>query len=413
RTTALLFFIMVISIITTSQKISNLPVGFIAVSLGLNWVLMLYFGAKLGRYKIMMYPLMFVINPFFNWAYMVYGIFTAGQRTWGGPRADAGAANSTTTPQAAIEHAEATGDDLNVVPETFKPAVEAITRKKSVKNRNVLPDQHVEGKFAAPELMPGGWYKQAADSTNTLPDISNHPAMRRMSWESMVTATSGVNSVYLPRRIESIMGPEDQNLYHNAQAHQRPAGGLHYEQEAHETNRPDTGTTLKGGYSVSVQSASDDESTYGHGRMNSDNSDMSVAHGRVLAGTEKVLSYPGRTRQAHDHGSNRSRTGKSPLARRSFVRSASDLLPDMAEAQGGQAIEMREQGIGLMDPRARSLSPRGPQAQTIPTPASAPIAATAPAPQGQSMPKEAVEEKSKKERKRLSKARPGSSGSEK
>ncbi|KAG9639946.1 glycosyltransferase family 2 protein, partial [Aureobasidium melanogenum] len=156
RTTALLFFIMVISIITTSQKISNLPVGFIAVSLGLNWVLMLYFGAKLGRYKIMMYPLMFVINPFFNWAYMVYGIFTAGQRTWGGPRADAGAANSTTTPQAAIEHAEATGDDLNVVPETFKPAVEAITRKKSVKNRNVLPDQHVEGKFAAPELMPGG-----------------------------------------------------------------------------------------------------------------------------------------------------------------------------------------------------------------------------------------------------------------
>jgi chitin synthase len=71
RTTALLFFIMVISIITTSQKIANLPVGFIAVSLGLNWILMLYFGAKLGRYKIMMYPLMFVINPFFNLAYMV------------------------------------------------------------------------------------------------------------------------------------------------------------------------------------------------------------------------------------------------------------------------------------------------------------------------------------------------------
>lgn len=52
RTTALLFFIMVISILTTSQKIANLPVGFIAVSLGLNWALMLYFGAKLGRYKI-------------------------------------------------------------------------------------------------------------------------------------------------------------------------------------------------------------------------------------------------------------------------------------------------------------------------------------------------------------------------
>lgn len=62
RTTALLFFIMVISILTTSQKITNLPVGFIAVSLSLNWVLMLYFGAKLGRYKIMLYPLMFVLK---------------------------------------------------------------------------------------------------------------------------------------------------------------------------------------------------------------------------------------------------------------------------------------------------------------------------------------------------------------
>ncbi|THX71733.1 hypothetical protein D6D08_05440 [Aureobasidium pullulans] len=412
RTTALLFFIMVISIITISQKIANLPVGFIAVSLGLNWVLMLYFGAKLGRYKIMMYPLMFVINPFFNWAYMVYGIFTAGQRTWGGPRADAGAANSTTTPQAAIEHAEATGDDLNVVPETFKPAVEAITRKKSVKNKNVLPDQRLEGKFAAPELMPGGWYKQAADSTNTLPDISNHPAMRRLSFESIGTATSGNNSVYLPRRIESIFGPEDRNLYHNAQAHQRPAGGLHYEQEEYEMSRPDTGTTLKGGYSVSVQSASDDESNYGHGRMNSDNSDMSVAQGKAPAGSEKVLAVPGRTRQAYDHGSNRSRTGKSPLARRSFVRSASDLMPELDEAQRGQSMEMRErqaaeQGVGLMDPRARSVSPLGPQT----VPASAPAPTAAPAPEARPVPTEVVEEKSKKERKKLSKPRPGSSGS--
>ena len=71
RTTALLFFILVISLLTTSQKISNLPVGFIAVSLGLNWVLMIYFAAKLGRYKVVLYPLMFVVNPAFNWLYMV------------------------------------------------------------------------------------------------------------------------------------------------------------------------------------------------------------------------------------------------------------------------------------------------------------------------------------------------------
>jgi len=70
RTTALLFFIMVISLMTTSKTIHNLPVGFIAVSLGLNWLLMIYFGIKLHRYKVMLYPLLFVINPFFNWYYM-------------------------------------------------------------------------------------------------------------------------------------------------------------------------------------------------------------------------------------------------------------------------------------------------------------------------------------------------------
>ncbi|KAL2120503.1 hypothetical protein VTJ04DRAFT_4530 [Mycothermus thermophilus] len=124
RTTALLFFIMVLALATTSKKVDDLPVGFIAVSLGLNWLLMVYFGAKLHRFKLFLYPLMFVLNPFFNWYYMVYGIFTAGQRTWGGPRADAAAADAQTTAQQAIEQAEKTGDDLNIVPESFIPAAQ-------------------------------------------------------------------------------------------------------------------------------------------------------------------------------------------------------------------------------------------------------------------------------------------------
>lgn len=62
RTTSLLFFIMVISLITTSQRIEELPVGFIAVSLGLNWALMIYFAALLGRYKILLYPLLFIVR---------------------------------------------------------------------------------------------------------------------------------------------------------------------------------------------------------------------------------------------------------------------------------------------------------------------------------------------------------------
>lgn len=187
RTTAMLFFIMVIALLSTEKTINDLPVGFIGVSLGLNWLLMVYFGAKLRRYKIWLYPMMFVLNPFFNWYYMVYGIFTAGQRTWGGPRADAGAADKNTTVQEAIEYAEQTGDELNVVPETFIPAVIAqkqqgevaktsadasgvnrrVSRRMTRSRRDGLARQHsvlqpppqVEGLFAAPERTPGGFYK--------------------------------------------------------------------------------------------------------------------------------------------------------------------------------------------------------------------------------------------------------------
>ncbi|KAJ4300470.1 hypothetical protein N0V88_003145 [Collariella sp. IMI 366227] len=178
RTTALLFFIMVLALMTTTKKIDNLPVGFIAISLGLNWLMMIYFGAKLRRFKIWLYPLMFVLNPFFNWYYMVYGIFTAGQRTWGGPRADAAAADAQTTAQEAIEQAEQAGDDLNIVPESFIPAAQE--RKELAKaalkdskgkagglsrSRSLLqPPDKVVGKFAAPERTPFGWYEHPDDS---------------------------------------------------------------------------------------------------------------------------------------------------------------------------------------------------------------------------------------------------------
>ncbi|OAA44397.1 chitin synthase D [Metarhizium rileyi] len=162
RTTALLFFVMVLALLTTTASIRNLPVGFMAVSLGLNWLLMLYFGAKLKRFKIWFYPLMFVLNPVFNWYYMVYGILTAGQRTWGGPRADAAAADMHTTAREAAEQAERQGDELNIVPETFKPANEArrvvrenqrpevpIVRKRSV----VRPPDVIDGQFSGPRSI--------------------------------------------------------------------------------------------------------------------------------------------------------------------------------------------------------------------------------------------------------------------
>ena len=250
RTTALLFFIMLLSLITTSQKIERLPVGFMAISLGLNWLLMLYFGAKLGRYKIWLYPLMFVVNPFFNWMYMVYGIFTAGQRTWGGPRADAGKADEKTTAQEAIEIAECEGDDLNVVPESFKPAAEIRRRRSGGRRRKhqssipVVPSGRMEGRFAPAERGPSGWYRQANESGVTVAGDVRRPTMQgrgrypstsssnpyaRSSIDSLATTGSEAQSIYLPRRVESFLPTEDTATYHSNQLTQKPAGGQHFE----------------------------------------------------------------------------------------------------------------------------------------------------------------------------------------
>ncbi|KAB2577944.1 putative chitin synthase d protein [Lasiodiplodia theobromae] len=416
RTTALLFFIMVISIITTSQKISNLPVGFIAVSLGLNWVLMLYFGAKLGRYKIMLYPIMFVVNPFFNWCYMVYGIFTAGQRTWGGPRADAGSADSNTTAQAAIEQAEATGDDLNVVPETFKPAAQ-LQRQKSKKEGRapqlpLMPSDHLEGRFAPAERLPGGWYQQGNDSGLTLPDMlprdPNAPRLPlhpRESFDSFVTQTSGGNnSIYMPRRVESVMDVEGVAAYHLAQAAQRPAGGAFYEQGP-STAQYGPVSQGKPGFHESVDSL--DSSNYGyyerkdlrevgdqpdrqqHMRVASDNSvyssrskspgfgssplaaelkeystadanrghpalsshqpsnDSPYSNSNASSSASSLTVPPPSHRPTGSIGS-ASRQGRSPLARASFVRTSEHV--DLE-------FEMQMQQQSLMDPRDRSRSP--------------------------------------------------------
>jgi chitin synthase len=135
RTTALLFFIMIVALITTSKKVDDLPVGFIGIALGLNYLLMLYFGLCLGRYKAWLYPLMFLVNPFLNWTYMVYGIFTVGQRTWGGPRADAAIADDQTTPYEAVQHAKELGDEFNVDVKTFRAGTMGLVRRNSVSVR--------------------------------------------------------------------------------------------------------------------------------------------------------------------------------------------------------------------------------------------------------------------------------------
>ncbi|KAH0434300.1 chitin synthase d [Colletotrichum camelliae] len=324
RTTALLFFIMVLAIITTSKKVENLPVGFIAISLGLNWLMMLYFGAKLRRFKIWLYPIMFILNPFFNWFYMVYGIFTAGQRTWGGPRADAATADVDTTPQEAIEQAKENGDELNIVPESFIPATQA--RKESIaggkgnmgpmgrKHSVVQPPSNLEGRFAAREKTASGWYVNADDSPVTVNRSGPSgfgPAwalQSRDSFDSMVSSQTAGNSVYVPRRVESIMGDEDRKKYEMAQQSQfnqflanskrfggQQASGQVYEYSESEMKRAGyhDADPLEGGpYTDNVRLG------------NVDN---------------RPKSSEGRQGLAASHSA---RSGRSPLARASLVRTS-------------------------------------------------------------------------------------------
>jgi chitin synthase len=358
RTTALLFFILLLAIVTTSKQVANLPVGFIAISLGLNWLMMIYFGLKLKRFKTWLYPLMFVVNPFFNWYYMVYGIFTAGQRTWGGPRADAGSADANTTPQQAIEMAKATGDELNVVPETFKAAADTHA------SIHLLPPERLEGRFAAPQRLPGGWYQQGNDSAVTIEGAvsTTHPRPtlhHRDSFDSFVSAQSGTASVYMPRRVESIMGEEDRKKYAMAQANQRAAGGA-YMTAASQSGQLDEISDAdfqKARWSESAESLGSYRNRPTHQRATSCNS--------VTSGERTPEAMPTSPAQPSSHdvsnlaiprpasGSHCSRrNGRSPVARSSLARTAS---------VDGLSIEMQEQMGGSVEGRPESSTPTAPR----------------------------------------------------
>ncbi|TKA82684.1 Chitin synthase D [Friedmanniomyces simplex] len=350
RTTALLFFILVISILTTSQKVANLPVGFIAVSLGLNWILMLFFGLKLGRLKVTMYPLMFVLNPFLNWLYMVYGIFTAGQRTWGGPRADAGKADEHTTPAQAIEQAKLAGDELNVVPETFRPAMEAASNRIPRQNP-LLPSPDIYGRFVPAQELPSGWYRQGNDSGTLYAERApwaddNLPYHTRYGRDSFESSRSG-SSIKLPRRVESIFDdPKDAWAYRDRQSEQKPAGGAHFETQTaqYATALPYTSTA--------PQDNAGKEARLSTASLRSEASDSSVSlhfgiPQRAPGQARKLPNEPTTTRKPHndppfssqhvptapatarlfshrDPSPNpNNNKGKSPLARKSFTRLAS------------------------------------------------------------------------------------------
>ncbi|EXJ69504.1 chitin synthase [Cladophialophora psammophila CBS 110553] len=219
RTTALLLLITIISISSTSTRVDSLPWEFMCISCGLNWLLMFYFAIRLHRWKAALYPMMFMLNPFLNWVYMVYGVFTAGQRTWGGPRADAGAADAKVTPQQAIEHAIATGDDLNIVPETFKPAIEF--RRRRTRPSALQPSSSVEGRFFSAEQEPGQLPDNDVAST-TPTNVNFSSQQHRYEHESLDMSDSDSLSVHTPKWINNFSEDEERGSRQSREAHMEP-----------------------------------------------------------------------------------------------------------------------------------------------------------------------------------------------
>ncbi|KAF9935680.1 hypothetical protein BGZ67_003175 [Mortierella alpina] len=89
--TSMISYVTIMAIVTGIEHWSIIWLGLLLAYFFINWGLMFTYGFWLGRYKAMLYPLMFLVGPFVTWFLLVYGVITANERTWGGPRADAAA----------------------------------------------------------------------------------------------------------------------------------------------------------------------------------------------------------------------------------------------------------------------------------------------------------------------------------
>ena len=369
RTTSLLFFIMILSVLTTANKIGSLPVGFIAVVLGLNYALMFYFGIRLRRLKAWLYVIMFVVNPFFNWMYTVYGMFTAGSRTWGGPRADAGVADATTTAREVIERADQVGDDLNIVPESFRPAAQTMAYGHGTMPSPVAlhPTDRVEGRFGVPERDSGGSYTTSRESLVTLPDhLVRHseipPFILSRSSSSSTIASSpwggelvrpqkDLEAGYLelgsPQSVTKLLGAFEEVGLDSAErpSDQSPVAG------------PSTLPPRFGTPRTPIMTDNDGEMSGSPDRLARGSSqgvpliiEPASSGGVNLAHAQRTPVGPGgRPFSMRQHT-----LPRSPLGRASFERRATSPMLESDQNQGDAAVEMIEPGLR----RASSQSSR-------------------------------------------------------
>jgi chitin synthase len=253
------------------------------------------------------------------------------------------------------------GDDLNVIPETFKPAVEAQNNQLVRTGVHLLPPDQVEGRFAAAERLPGGWYQQGNDSLvssgqaglSTAP--GRNPLHPRDSFDSNISAGTNT-SVYMPRRVESIMGEEDRKKYAMAQASQRDPGGAYFmggpplgkmynPGQVYEFHEVDL---KKAGFTDSVESLESYHDRPDQKRIESYN-DMD---GSPEQSTSETFPASGPLTVPQSASGQNRRSGRSPLARVSLVRTSSN------EEMG---IELQDQRQQSQTPDSRRQSPSRPR----------------------------------------------------
>jgi hypothetical protein len=200
---------------------------------------------------------------------------------------------------------------------------------------------------------------------------------RRTSWQSLALGTESSRSTLVPRRVESIVGPEAVTAYQNQQAAQRPADGAYYEiprlRSVHRLNMVqvespsnvillDSAGSKKGKQCVdaSIKSVGSDSSLSLHFGIPSRTLE-SEAPPQVRSYTPtrnledatqmSALALPVPTYQP---GSSAVRNGRSPLARKSFTHLApTSPTSECREVQVEVRVPRRASGPEEEDRRGR------------------------------------------------------------
>lgn len=172
-----------------------------------------------------------------------------------------------------------------------------------------------------------------------------HGAMRT-SWQYLGRSSSESNrSSFVPRRVESIVGVEAMAAYQNQQAAQRPAGGAYYEAprpgtRPYNVNIPDLGrhdavlSNNQGNQKGKQRAAGSDQTLgsddsiplhFGIPPRDSEPEPRAQPHSYTpIRAQDDVPTVPGLGLPVPTYrpGSSAVRTGRSPLARKSFTRLA-------------------------------------------------------------------------------------------